>query len=488
MSIFRRMRISTKLMFTILPLLILAVGTLAWLNNQYQRDEMLKQAQTSAQAYAEIIRKSLVNMMTTNQRIDDNYLRQLRTVHDISEVHIHFSAEGLHLRDIYQDQERMDRLRQREEQTPRMKEEEAAVFRTGDSLWRRQGEMFKAVIPFKATQECRRCHDVEENHVLGAAEMNISLGRITASIRDNWIRSIWLVFIFTSLALVLTIALYRVLVAKRMAVLVRATKAIGTGDLEQKIEMNGSLDELAELAGAFETMRVRLKAAQDQAIHSERLATIGQMASSIVHDFRSPMSTINLAIEALQRGKNITPERTAQSYGLIRDSIHRMVSMAQELLDFSRGETRLQKGEFSVDDFLNLLVASISQNLEHSRIHLTCRNDYHGTAFFDIDRFHRALVNIINNAQDAMAGGGELSITVQAVQDSLCVTVSDTGPGIPPEIRHRIFDAFVTAGKKKGTGLGLAITKRIIDQHEGVIEVESERGTGTTFTIRIPLR
>jgi signal transduction histidine kinase len=482
------MRISTKLMFTILPLLIVAVGTLAWLNNQYQRDEMMKQAQTSAQAFAEIIRKSLVNMMVTNQRIDDNYLRQLRTVHDIGELHIHFTADGLHLREIYQDQERMERLRQREEQIPRLKADEEEVFRTGDSLWRRQGDVFKAVIPFKATQECRRCHDVEENHVLGAAEMNISLGRITASIRDNWIRSIWLVFAFTSLAMFLIIALYQVLVAKRMAILVKATKSFGRGNLEQKIEMNGSLDELAELAGAFETMRVQLRAAQDQAIHSERLATIGQMASSIVHDFRSPMSTINLALEALQRGKNVTPERTAQSYGLIRDSIHRMVTMAQELLDFSRGEARLQKAEFSVDDFLNLLVVSVSHNLEHSRIHLTCRNDYHGTAVFDVDRFHRALVNIINNAQDAMAGGGHLSITVQMVAESLAVSISDTGPGIPPDIRDKIFDAFVSAGKKKGTGLGLAITKRIIDQHGGTIEVMTEMGAGTTFTVRIPIR
>jgi signal transduction histidine kinase len=95
-------------------------------------------------------------------------------------------------------------------------------------------------------------------------------------------------------------------------------------------------------------------------------------------------------------------------------------------------------------------------------------------------------VNIINNAQDAMPQGGELHLTVDRDDGTIRFTITDSGNGIPPEIRDRMFEAFVTAGKKKGTGLGLAITKRIVDQHGGTIEVQSEPGKGTTFVVSIP--
>jgi signal transduction histidine kinase len=276
------------------------------------------------------------------------------------------------------------------------------------------------------------------------------------------------------------------MVSRRLKLLVDETKIIGEGNLDHPVIIGTSQDELGELALAFESMRVKLKIAQDRIIHSERLSTIGQMASSIVHDFRSPMATINLIIESLQQGKQTDPSRIQEWYRLIRESVQRMVSMAQELMDFSRGDTRLEKSEFAIDDFLALVEKSVKINLERANITFEIDNQCSGTAVFDPDRLHRAIVNIINNAQDATPAGGSVKVAAWMENGEVAFRISDTGKGIPGEIREKIFDAFVTMGKKKGTGLGLAITKRIIDQHEGTIEVKSAPGMGTTFVIRLP--
>jgi signal transduction histidine kinase len=129
----------------------------------------------------------------------------------------------------------------------------------------------------------------------------------------------------------------------------------------------------------------------------------------------------------------------------------------------------------------------VKPSLEQSSILLRVSNNCKRMARFDTERMLRAFVNLITNAQDAMPQGGEIRVTINERDKMIRFTVADNGTGIPPEIKGRIFDAFVTAGKKKGTGLGLAITKRIIDQHGGSIEVQSERGKGTSFTVEIPV-
>ena len=482
---FKNFRISTKLFFTILPLMLLAIGTSSFLNNLYQERDMLDQAQASAETYAELIRKSLVEQMVTRQRIDDDYLKRLSGGGDIDSLHICFMTDSLHLRDEYQSEERISRLRKREKEA-RANSGAEDVCLIGETVYRRQGDSFNALVPFKAVARCQACHAVPQGHVLGVAAMNISLSRISASIQRNWIRSFAVFLIFTATGIILSFLLYRLLIARRLKALVEATTAIGSGNLERSLPDESSNDELGELSSAFETMRIRLRKTQDELIHAERLSTIGQMASSIVHDFRTPMSTINLAIESLEHGKGFTPEKTQHWYRMIHDAIRRMVTMAQELLDFSRGETHLNKSDIPVHEFVDMLVESVKATLAHANVKLHVNNRCTGNARFDAERLHRALVNIITNAQDAMPDGGELRLTIERHGNIVRFMLSDTGTGIPAEIRHKIFDAFVTVGKKKGTGLGLAITKRIVDQHGGTIEVESEMGKGTTFTISIP--
>lgn len=482
---FRNLSISTKLLVTMVPLVFLAIGLSAYFNNMYQEKEMLKQAQSSAQTNADLIRESLVDMMMTRYRVDDEYLDRLNSVRDIHNVEIYFILDSLRFNLTYQSEERTQRLSQRERLTP-VTADVKEVFRTGRAVWNRKDNMYNTTIPFLATSKCQKCHDVPEGFVLGAVTLDVSIDRIEASIRNNWVRSFIVFLIFTAAGIFATVILYQILIARRLSNLVEATKAIGSGNLDRPLADFSSRDELGELRTAIETMRQQLKSAQTKLIHGERLSTIGQMASSIVHDFRTPMSTINLAVANLQQGKEVSREKTELWYGMIRDSVQRMINMAQELLEFSRGEATLNKQEHSVPEFVDLVARSVSLHLEQAHIRFTVEQEYRGTLVFDMDRFHRALVNIITNAQDAMSNGGELHITSSFKDGFVCFTISDTGQGIPDEIKDKIFDAFVTRGKKKGTGLGLAITKRIVDQHGGMIDVKSEQGKGTTFEVKIP--
>jgi signal transduction histidine kinase len=482
----KNLRISTKLLLSIPPLVLLAAGLSAYVNNQSQEREMLRQAQADAQTYGDLIREALVTMMVTTEKVDDRYLERLNTIKDIRSLHIFFTVENLHLRETFQDSTRVARLRGRERDLATLRSDAARILATNEGTWQRKGNLFNAIIPFTATAECQKCHRVPVGHVLGAADMSISLDRAVASIEGSWVRSIWTLYAFTAITILISIILYRNLVSRRLQELLEATKRIGSGDLTRPVTFTESRDELGVLATSFERMRSQLKEAQEKVLHSDRLSTIGQMASSIVHDFRTPMSTINLAIESLEMGHAVTPEKTAHWYKMIRDSVGRMIRMAQELLDFSRSESRMNKIEVSMSEFLTLVTHSVRQTLEQSKITFTVDERYVGNAVFDPDRIHRALVNIINNAQDAMPNGGTITFVSGRENGSISFLIADTGSGIPEEIKDKIFDAFVTAGKKRGTGLGLAITKRIVDEHGGTISFTSERGKGTTFRITLP--
>jgi signal transduction histidine kinase len=109
------------------------------------------------------------------------------------------------------------------------------------------------------------------------------------------------------------------------------------------------------------------------------------------------------------------------------------------------------------------------------------------TAYVDRERLMRCVLNIVNNAQDAMPNGGRITIAGRRVGSSVEIDIADTGPGIPPAIRSTLFEPFVTYGKSKGTGLGLAITRRVVEQHGGTIGFACGESGGTTFTITIPI-
>lgn len=282
-------------------------------------------------------------------------------------------------------------------------------------------------------------------------------------------------------------------VTARVPQLVAAVEAVSRGNYQQVVSHEGH-DELRVVADAVDRMRHELAAqieairlANEEKISSERLAVVGKMSSTIIHDFKTPMQVIRTAVE-LSSGPNFNPEKREHYAQMIMRELDRMVSMAQELLAFARGERRMTRTELDLGEFITLAVNAWRQICDAKGIQLRFVSSLTATRIaIDQDKIRRALDNIVINATEVLDAGGFITVAAQRVGDAVSIHVSDTGPGIPTGIRSQIFEPFATFGKEKGSGLGLAMAKKAVEDHGGTIAVESEPGTGTTFVITLPV-
>lgn len=282
-------------------------------------------------------------------------------------------------------------------------------------------------------------------------------------------------------------------VTARVPQLVAAVEAVSHGNYGQIVRHEGH-DELRAVADAVDRMRHDLadqieaiKAANDEKIASERLAVVGKMSSTIIHDFKTPMQVIRTAVE-LSSGPEVRREKREQYAQMIMRELDRMVNMAHDLLSFARGERRMSRTEADITEFLDIAVTAWHQVCDSKGIQLTYEQTASSTRIaIDQDKIRRALDNIVINATEAMASGGVIAVSCRRLHNEVEIAIHDTGPGIPAEIHSLIFEPFATFGKVKGSGLGLAMAKKAVEDHGGTIGLESAPETGTTFTITLPI-
>lgn len=216
----------------------------------------------------------------------------------------------------------------------------------------------------------------------------------------------------------------------------------------------------------------------------ERLTAIGRLLSQVIHDFKTPMTVISgyvqLMADADDRG-------TRQEFSeLILRQFDVLSAMQREVLEFARGETRIFVRRVYLKKFFADLERQLRLEIGTQPVELVVQVDSKLVARFDEGRAARALHNLARNALEAMGErGGRLTLGAKFEGSELVIAVSDTGPGIPKEIEGRLFQSFVTAGKRGGTGLGLAIVKKIVDEHGGRIAVRSSNA-GTTVELTFP--
>jgi len=162
-----------------------------------------------------------------------------------------------------------------------------------------------------------------------------------------------------------------------------------------------------------------------------------------------------------------------------------MAGMTREVLAFARGDTDLVVRKVYLNKYTEELATQLGAAVTGRNIDFAVVANYDGVAYFDEQKFLRVFHNLASNAVEAMPEGGKLRVAVDKDGSDLVWTVADSGPGIPAEVKHRLFELFATA-RKGGTGLGLAIVKKVVDDHHGTIRCESTP-RGTTFTIRVPM-
>ncbi len=223
-----------------------------------------------------------------------------------------------------------------------------------------------------------------------------------------------------------------------------------------------------------------------QMVQNERLSAVGRMAGTIIHDIKNPMATIRLYAQVLK--KKAGNEEASSLVDQIIKQIDRLVNLAQEVLDFSRGVSQMNIKSVNFQEFLNDILIFLQKDFDKRNVELQTENSFPGDIEIDADKLTRVILNIAGNAADAMPNGGKFCIRAHSDKLKLTIELADNGSGMPEEVRRRIFEPFVTFGKKTGTGLGMAIVKKIIDDHHGEIEIQSELGKGTTMTLQFPLK
>jgi signal transduction histidine kinase/putative methionine-R-sulfoxide reductase with GAF domain len=241
--------------------------------------------------------------------------------------------------------------------------------------------------------------------------------------------------------------------------------------------------KLLVLIAAQAASAISLARRRSEQSNRDRLASIGRMLAGLLHDLKTPMTIISGYAQLMAAMDD--PAQRDKYVEQIQRQFDLMAGMAREVLAFARGDTDLVIRKVYVHRFAEELSTQLGAAVQGRGIDFEVETRYDGIAYFDEQKLMRVFHNLASNAIEAMPDGGHLRVLIDKDSDHLLWAVRDTGPGIPDQVRGRLFELFAT-GRKGGTGLGLAIVKKIIDDHHGTIRPETGP-SGTTFVIRMPL-
>jgi signal transduction histidine kinase len=268
-------------------------------------------------------------------------------------------------------------------------------------------------------------------------------------------------------------------IARPVRGLAAAARRVAAGDLDHPVNASAG-GEIGALARDFNRMIDDLRASREQLVKSERLAAVGAVASGIAHEIRNPLAAMRLTAEVLQSSAS---QSAREGLARLAEEIDRLSRIIDELLAMGRPAPH-EPVDTDVAVFLADAAAFLQRQIDHAGVRLALRTEGAGRARIDPKKMRQVFLNLVLNALQAMPRGGGLSVTASRSDGGLLISVADTGQGIAPDIRGRIFEPFFST-KPGGTGMGLALSKRIVEEHGGTIDFDSSAG-GTTFSIHLP--
>lgn len=251
-----------------------------------------------------------------------------------------------------------------------------------------------------------------------------------------------------------------------------------------EVQMNYAL-HLEEMVAA---RTAELQSAQQLLIRAEKLAAIGHLAASIAHEINNPLQPIRTILDDMQEDVQRKTPVDIRDLKTIQESVDRIRRIVSQLLEFA-GKRSTSNTDLQLLDVTQILEGIISLNrkfFEKEGLSIEAKVEPLPEIYGSKDQLEQVFMNLVLNAQSAMQRGGKLCIRARADQDNLIIQFSDSGHGIPADQINKIFDPFYST-KPTGTGLGLFVSYGIVQSHHGIIEVDSQVGVGTTFTIRLPV-
>jgi signal transduction histidine kinase len=267
--------------------------------------------------------------------------------------------------------------------------------------------------------------------------------------------------------------------------LLSGVSALERGDFTYRLDTRGG-DEVAHLARAFDSMRESLARTQQNLLESERLATIGRMASSISHDLRHSLAAIVANAEFLCE-THLSPVQREELYQEVRSAVARMTELIDSLLEFSRTRASLTPTYGSLYVTTKRALDAVKADPKFYEVSVSIRQVGNVEGWFDHRKLERAFFNLLLNACESVTpGGGKIAVELREQGDGVEITITDNGRGIPAAIRNTLFEPFISQGKENGTGLGLTVVQKIVQDHSGEVVIVNTSPEGTTFHITLP--
>jgi len=346
-----------------------------------------------------------------------------------------------------------------------------------------------------------------------ALEIEQSLAPMWAYSRTTVIRKIILVGVMLLICSLLVFWLGASMVGRPVQSLVDQARRIAAGDLTGEMVLSETKDEIASLSNELNTMFDQLREAQrrivaetsrridaiEQLHHTERLATVGKLASGLAHELGTPLNVVSGRAQMIA-AQNLSSAEIVQCAKIVREQADRMTLIVQQLLTYSRRHTPT-KTRTDLGDCIGRVVTVLRPVAEEKGVRVkVVGKDLPQEVNADSNQIEQVLTNLVMNSIQAMPEGGNVEVSIGKEQVTpmtdtggtaeltLCLKVKDEGMGISKEALEHIFEPFYTTkGSSQGTGLGLSIAQDIVQDHGGWIVAESELGRGTCFSIYLPM-
>ncbi|MEM5529001.1 ATP-binding protein [Gammaproteobacteria bacterium AS21] len=312
------------------------------------------------------------------------------------------------------------------------------------------------------------------------AQQTIDKGRMlmVTSVIASFLFSIMIVWLYVG----------RNMVA-RITSLNKAMRAIANGDLQQQISIKGN-DEIGTMARSLKSFRDQLTTLQEELVQTGKLAAVGQLSAGIAHEINQPLAAIRLyshnGVRFIQANK---PEQAQENLNNISHLIKRAISIIDRLNALARNETL----SLQTVDIYDVLTRALKDHIRDEVVNVECiSNEVQARQFFvcvDAIQLEQVIINLINNALDAIADSDikQIIISAKTIRDDCYLYINDTGPGIDDDVRNKIFDPFFTTKPRgQNLGLGLSISYNIIKSFNGKLSVQNTPHSGASFNIQLP--
>jgi two-component system, NtrC family, sensor kinase len=518
--------ISAKLNLLLIGGMMLIFAVLGYLNVRLHRQHLEQNTLLSAERISDVIKHGTTDYMLRNDR--DGLYRSIQTLAaepGMQKIRI-FDQEGriTYTTDAAEQSRVVDKRAEacyacHAQSQPLAKLNRPDRFRIYRSAAGTRVLGIITPIENQATCSNAACHaHPAEQKILGVLDTDLSLATADVQLAESTRRMI--AYTACALLLISTLSWCVVwqVVGRPVKELQRGTERLAAGDLGYQIKVRSS-DEMGELGRSFNEMSCRLqsehnenvtwthaleerverktrelKRAHEHALHTEKMASIGKMAAVLAHEINNPLSGILTYAKLLR--KWMDREDTGQdrrremreSLDLIASESRRCGDLVRNLLAFSR-TTAMNLEATNLSRVIEQALRLVQHQFDLAGVHVQLKLDPDlPPAQVDSAQMEQVLLALMMNAMEAMPQGGNLWISCECNQpDRLRIIVRDDGAGIPAEILPRIFEPFLTTKETgRGVGLGLAISRSILERHNGTIEVQSELGRGTTFTLTLP--